>query len=138
MKQDWTSHKKCTQSNWQFDRFTIEHVHKINILKSDIQRKIIITINSQSAKCVIGLRYIFSQSNYLISTVAAAFLQSGTILFDPNIFTVINDLKKKRKRADIDGIRKEILKTIDFNRVSTNVPLLHPRKTSKNRKFSDV
>ena len=113
-------------------------MHKINILKSDIQRKIIITINSQSAKCVIGLRYIFSQSNYLISTVAAAFLQSGTILFDPNIFTVINDLKEKRKRADIDGIRKEILKTIDFNRFSSNVPLLHPQKTSKNRKLSDV
>ena len=46
--------------------------------------------------------------------MATALMQSETISFDQNIFTVINDLKKKRKRADIDSIHKEIIKTIDF------------------------
>ena len=46
--------------------------------------------------------------------MAAALIQSETISFDQNIFTGINDLKKKRKRADIDSIPKEIIKTIDF------------------------
>ena len=36
----------------------------------------------------------------------ATALQSETTSYNQNIFTVINDLKKKRKRADI--------KTIDF------------------------
>ena len=46
--------------------------------------------------------------------MAATLTQSETISFDQNIFTVINDLKKKQKRADIDSIHKEIIKTIDF------------------------
>ena len=46
--------------------------------------------------------------------MATAPTQSETISFDQNIFTVINDLKKKRKRADIDCIHKEIIKTTDF------------------------
>ena len=46
--------------------------------------------------------------------MVTALIQSETISFDQNIFTVINDLKKKRKRADIDSIHKEIIKTIDF------------------------
>ena len=41
-------------------------------------------------------------------------MQSETILFDQSIFTVINDLKEKRKRADIDSIHKDIIKTIDL------------------------
>ena len=46
--------------------------------------------------------------------MATALIQSETISFDQNVFTVINDLKEKRKRADIDSIHKEIIKTIDF------------------------
>ena len=46
--------------------------------------------------------------------MATALMQSETISFDQNIFTVIDDLKNKRKRADIDNILKEIIKTIDF------------------------
>ena len=46
--------------------------------------------------------------------MATALIQAGTISFDQNIFTVINDLKKKRKPADTDSIHKEIIKTIDF------------------------
>ena len=46
--------------------------------------------------------------------MATTLIQSETISFDQNIFTVINDLKKKRKRVDIDSIHKEIIKTIDF------------------------
>ena len=46
--------------------------------------------------------------------MATALIQSETISFDQNIFTVINGLKKKRKRADIDSIHKEIIKTINF------------------------
>ena len=46
--------------------------------------------------------------------MATAPTQSETISFDQNIFTVINDLKKKRKRADIDSIHKEIIKIIYF------------------------
>ena len=46
--------------------------------------------------------------------MAAAPIQSETISFDQNIFTVISDLKKKRKRAGVDSIHKEIIKTSDF------------------------
>ena len=70
--------------------------------------------------------------------MAAAFLQSGTILFDPNIFTVINDLKKKRKRADIDGIRKKILKPLILTDFQPMFRFCTPRKHQINRKFSDV
>ena len=40
--------------------------------------------------------------------MTAAPIQSETISFDQNIFTVISDLKKKRKRAGVDS------KTSDF------------------------
>ena len=46
--------------------------------------------------------------------MATVLIQSETISFDQNVFTVINDPKKKRKRADIDSIHKEIIKTTDF------------------------
>ena len=46
--------------------------------------------------------------------MATALIQSETISFDQNIFTVINGLKKNRKRTDIDSIHKEMVKTIDF------------------------
>ena len=39
--------------------------------------------------------------------MATALIQAGTISFDQNIFTVIIDLKKKRKRADIDSIPRK-------------------------------
>ena len=42
--------------------------------------------------------------------MATAPIQSETTSFDQNIFTVINDLKKKGKRADIDSIHKGIIK----------------------------
>ena len=46
-------------------------------------------------------------------------IQSETISFDQDIFTVINDLKEKRKRADIDSIdHKEIIKLIDFKDIT--------------------
>ena len=38
---------------------------------------------------------MFCQSYYIISIMAAALIQSDTISFDQNIFTVINDLKRK-------------------------------------------
>ena len=50
----------------------------------------------------------------MINTKATTLMQSETISFDQNIFTVIDDLKNKRKRTDIDNILKEIIKTIDF------------------------
>ena len=46
--------------------------------------------------------------------MVTASIHSEIISFDQIIFTVLNDLKKKRKRADIDRIHKEIIKTIDF------------------------
>ena len=49
----------------------------------------------------------------MISTMVTALKQSETISFDQNILTVINDLKKKRKCADIDSIHNEIIKIID-------------------------
>ena len=78
---------------------------------SNIQHNIIVSIILQSTKSVTDSRYIFCQSYYLISTLAAARIQSETISFDQNIFTVINDLNKKRKRADIDSIHKATIKT---------------------------
>ena len=51
--------------------------------------------------------------------MAAALIQIETISFDQNIFTVVNDLKEKRKRADIDSIQhKEIIKLIDFKDIT--------------------
>ena len=46
--------------------------------------------------------------------MATTLIQSETISFDQNIFTISNDLKKIRKSADIDSIHKKIIKTIDF------------------------
>ena len=46
--------------------------------------------------------------------MATALMQSETISFDQNVFTVINDLKKKQKWADIDSAHMEIIKIIDF------------------------
>ena len=43
--------------------------------------------------------------------MATVLIQSGTISFDQNIFTAINDLKKKQNRADIYSIHKQ---TINF------------------------
>ena len=66
------------------------------------------------------------------------------ISFDQNIFTVINDLKEKRKRADIDidSTHKEITKTIDFRhttkddlQVRINIILINEKlinKTNRN------
>ena len=48
--------------------------------------------------------------------MVTALIQSETISFDQNIFTVLNDLKKTRKHADIDSTHKEIIKTIDFKK----------------------
>ena len=79
-----------------------------------MQCKFIVSINLQSTRSITDLRYIFCQSYYIVSTMVTALIQSETISFDQNIFTVINDLKKKQKRADIDSIHKEIIKTIDF------------------------
>ena len=51
--------------------------------------------------------------------MTTALIQSETISFDQDIFTVINDLKEKRKRADIDSIdHKEIIKLIDFKDIT--------------------
>ena len=51
--------------------------------------------------------------------MATALIQIETISFDQNIFTVVNDLKEKRKRADIDSIQhKEIIKLIDFKDIT--------------------
>ena len=61
----------------------------------------------------------------MINTKATALMQSETISFDQNIFTVIDDLKNKRKRADIDNILKKIIKTIDFK--GTTEDDLHDR-----------
>ena len=52
--------------------------------------------------------------------MATVLIQSETISFNQNIFTVMNDLKKKRKRTDIDSIHKEIIKTICFKDTTKN------------------
>ena len=54
--------------------------------------------------------------------MATALIQSETTSFNQNIFTVINDLKKKLKRADIDSIHKEIIKTTDFKDTTKDDP----------------
>ena len=97
----------------------ILHLRKIDIQNSNIPGKLIASINLQSTKLVTKLRYMFCQSYYIISNMAAALIQIETISFDQNIFTVVNDLKEKRKRADIDSIQhKEIIKLIDFKDIT--------------------
>ena len=124
--QDWVlsyyffldiSHENSTWLNWQFNRLTFGrdiYLHKIDIWKGNTQRKLIVNINLHATKLVTDLRYTFCQSYYIITTLATALIQSEIISFDQNILTVINDLKKKEKRADIDSVHKEIIKTIDF------------------------
>ena len=80
-------------TNWHLKE--ILHLRKIDIWKSNIPRKLIDSINLQSTKSFTDLRYMFCQSYYIISIMAAALIQSDTISFDQNIFTVINDLKRK-------------------------------------------
>ena len=70
--------------------------------------------------------------------MATALMQSETISFDQNIFTVINDLKKKQKWADIDSIHMEIIKTIDFKDITkddlqdrVNIPLINEKLINK-------
>ena len=97
----------------------ILHLRKIDIQNSNIPGKLIASINLQSTKLVTKLRYMFCQSYYIISNMATALIQIETISFDQNIFTVVNDLKEKRKRADIDSIQhKEIIKLIDFKDIT--------------------
>ena len=98
----------------------ILHLRKIDIWKSNIPCKTIDSINLQSTKSVTDLRYIFCQSYYIISTAATALVQSETISFDQNAFSVINDLKKKQKCSDIGSIYKEIIKTTDFQDTTTD------------------
>ena len=52
--------------------------------------------------------------------MATALIQSETISFEQNAFSVINDLKKKQKRSDIGSIYKEIIKTTDFQDTTTD------------------
>ena len=74
----------------------------------------IIIIIITSATTIIVFVIIILSIIYLISKMAVAFTQSKTISFDQNIFILINDLEKKRKRTDIDSIYNEIIKTIGF------------------------
>lgn len=47
--------------------------------------------------------------------MAAAFLTNTQInVFDQRIFNIIMDLKRKRKRADLNDMHLDIIKTIDF------------------------
>ena len=46
--------------------------------------------------------------------MATSSIQSNTTLFDQIIFTIINDLKNKHKRADVESIHKEIAKKSDL------------------------
>ena len=92
----------------------ILHLGKIDIRKSNIPRKILVSINLQSTKSVTDLRYIFCQAHYIINTMEIALTLFETVSLDQNIYTVINDIKKKRKRVDIDSIHKKIIKNIDF------------------------
>ena len=92
------SSKFVTLEVYSFERDL--HLQKIAIRKSNIQRKLIVSINLQSTESVTDLRYIFCRSYYIISTMATALIQSETISFDQKIFTVVNDLKKKRKYTD--------------------------------------
>ena len=50
--------------------------------------------------------------------MATSSIQSNTTLFDQIIFTFINDLKNKHKRADLESIHKEIAKKSDFKNVT--------------------
>ena len=50
--------------------------------------------------------------------MATSSTQSNTTLFDQIIFTIINDLKNKHKRADVESIHKEIAKKSDFKDVT--------------------
>ena len=50
--------------------------------------------------------------------MATSSIQSNTTLFDQIIFTIINDLKNKHKRADVESIHKEIAKKSDFKDVT--------------------
>ena len=50
--------------------------------------------------------------------MATSSIQSNTTLFDQIIFAIINDLKNKHKRADVESIHKKIAKESDFKDVT--------------------
>ena len=69
--------------------------------------------------------------------MAAAFLTNTQInVFDQRIFNIIMDLKRKRKRADLNDMHLDIIKTIDFkdtteeylqDRIDINEKIIHKK-----------
>ena len=72
---------------------------------------------SLSFELLLLLKYHVSNI-LLFYTIATSSIQSNTTLFDQIIFTIINDLKNKHKRADVESIHKEIAKKSDFKDVT--------------------
>lgn len=70
--------------------------------------------------------------------MAAAFLTNTQInVFDQRIFNIIMDLKRKRKRADLNDMHLDIIKTIDFkdtteeclqDRIDINEKIIHKKE----------
>ena len=71
----------------------------------------------QNPELLLLLKYHVSNIT-LFYTMATSSIQSNTTLFDQIIFTIINDLKNKHKRADVESIHKEIAKKSDFKDVT--------------------
>ena len=70
--------------------------------------------------------------------MAAAFLTNTQInVFDQRIFNIIMGLKRKRKRADLNDMHLDIIKTIDFkdtteeylqDRIDINEKIIHKKE----------
>ena len=70
--------------------------------------------------------------------MAVAFLTNTQInVFDQRIFNIVMDLKRKRKRADLNNIHVDIIKAIDFkdtteeylqDRIDINEKIIHKKE----------
>ena len=88
--------------------------------------------------CLETQKHIITLSQPVFYTIATSSIQSNTTLFDQIIFTIINDLKNKHKRADVESIHKEIAKKSDFKDVTKedleeriNILLIHEKLLNK-------
>ena len=77
-------------------------------------------------------------------TMVAAFITTVQIkVFDQSTFSIITQLKKKHKRADINSIHSKIIKTFDFKDISkeylqdrSNTLIINEKiSNKKNRNF---
>ena len=119
-------------------------IFEISTGESSIQiRKLSTCISSviiYHLSCVTKHTYRYAINYYIPNisvTMATAFIATVQIkVFDQSIFSIITDLKKKHKCANINNIDTEIIKTLDFqDRINT---IIINEKISNKKNFETL